>query len=91
MEKLIELMDEYLDLEDQKKDIMQKVLDNDGGINWSDIRPGLERVGLLEEYTKAEVDQRKLVGAAGPYYADFGGDETPCVFGWLKKLIKELE
>lgn len=89
MNKLIELMDKYMDLEKQKTGIMQKVSDNDGGINWNDIRPGLDRVGLREAHTKIEEAQHSLLGKAGPYYADFGGDETPCVFEWLRELMKE--
>ncbi len=90
MEKLIKLMDEYLDLENHKKDMMQKVLDNDGHIKWNDIRPGLDKVGLLEAHTKVEEAQCDLLGKPGPYWGDLGVDETSCVFGWLKKLIEEL-
>ena len=89
MEKLIELMDEYLDLEDQKTIMRKKCLDKEGYCDWSHLNEQLERNGLWEEYQKIKEEQKKLLGSADYFCGNFGDDETPGIFKWLKKLIKE--
>jgi len=91
MERLVELMDEYLDLEDQKIEILRAAAEKGERTTWGNVADPLRRAGLWEDYKRLQDSQEKLLGSAGTFWGNFGDDETPGIFKWLKKLIRDRE